>query len=238
LSAASLGWALHTGWWKDLLIGSGIGILTVSLAALLAGAIGGYKFEFTSNISGAIPSSLISLGLLVLAAAGEEGLFRGYGLQTLTRANLAWLGILLTSVPFALVHLKNPNVSFWFTFSNTALAGIWLGLAYLKTRSLWLPLGLHWSWNWAMGALFGIPVSGITTLAPEPLMHVRYSGPAWLNGGAYGLEGGLACTIAVAISCLVVWRVRFLRPSEEMLDASPEERNPSGDWADPNRSEI
>jgi hypothetical protein len=77
-------------------------------------------------------------------------------LQTLSRAHLAWLGVLLTSVPFALIHLWNPHVVRGVTFTNTALAGVWLALAYLRTRSLWLPLGIHWSWNWALGSIFGL----------------------------------------------------------------------------------
>ena len=69
-------------------------------------------------------------------------LFRGYPLQTLTRANLAWLGVLLTSVPFAAVHLRNPNVVPGFTFINTALAGLWLAVAYLRTRSFVAAAGI------------------------------------------------------------------------------------------------
>jgi membrane protease YdiL (CAAX protease family) len=234
LKPASLGWALHRGWWSDLLLGSALGAFTVLLAAALAGIRGGFQFEFSQNLGGAIQSLLVALVVFFIAAAGEEAFFRGYGLQTMTRANLAWLGILLTSVPFAFVHLNNPHVSFWFTFTNTVLAGIWLGLAYLKTRSLWFALGLHFSWNWIMGAILGIPVSGITKVAPEPLLHVRYTAPSWLSGADYGLEGGIACTVAVAISILLVWFLPFPRPTDEMLDASPAAGSDDG-WVDPNR---
>jgi hypothetical protein len=137
-------------------------------------------------------------------------------LQTLTRANLAWLAVLLTSVPFAAVHLHNPNVVKGFTFINTALAGVWLAVAYLRTRSLWLPLGVHWAWNWALGSLFGLPVSGITTIAPNPLLHGTDFGPAWLTGGSYGIEGGVACTIALTISTLFIWRMKFVSATPEM----------------------
>lgn len=233
LTARSLGWAFHRGWLRDLLLGSVFGALTLLFAALIAGVIGGYKFEFSPNTTAALRSAGVALVIFVLAAAGEEAVFRGYGLQTLTRANLPALGLFLTSVPFALVHLSNPNVSLWFTITNTILAGLWLGVAYLKTRSLWFALGLHWSWNWTMGAVLGIPVSGVTKITPEPLMHVRYSGPGWLNGGGYGLEGGLACTIAVLIATVVVWRMPFPAPSEEMLAASPDENGPDKVWKAP-----
>ena len=91
-----------------------------------------------------------------------------------------------------------------FTFINTALAGVWLAVAYLRTRTLWFPLGVHWAWNWALGAVFGLPVSGITDLAPYPLMRGTDHGPAWLTGGSYGIEGGLACTITLAITTVFI----------------------------------
>lgn len=235
LRAGSLGWALHAGWWRDLLLGTGLGLLTLGLAAAIGGVIGGYRPTFTTNTAAALQSLLVSFVIFFIAAAGEEALFRGYGLQTMTRAGLAPLGIALTSLPFAFVHLNNPNVSFGFTFANTILAGIWLGLAYLKTRSLWFALGLHWAWNWSMGALLGIPVSGITQVTPEPLVRLHYSGPNWLHGGSYGLEGGLACSLALAVCIVVIWLARFPRPSAEMLEASPVAESPAETWADPNR---
>jgi len=121
---------------------------------------------------------------------------------------------LLTSVPFAAVHLANPNVVPGFTFVNTALAGVWLAIAYLRTRSLWLPFGLHWSWNWTQASLLGLPVSGINRVAPTPVLHAFNAGPDWLTGGAYGIEGGAACTIALLASTLVVWRTNLIARSD------------------------
>jgi len=170
-----------------------------------------------------IQTLLMSAALFVFAALAEEALFRGYPLQTLTRAHLAWLAILLTSVPFAAVHLKNPNVVKGFTFINTALAGVWLAVAYLRTRSLWLPVGVHWAWNWALGSFFGLPVSGITTIAPNPLLHGTDLGPAWLTGGSYGIEGGLACTIALTVSTIFIWRTRLISATGEMEQLTSDE---------------
>jgi hypothetical protein len=181
------------------------------LAALLATVTRGIQFSFDRAGPQSIAATVATSALVFLfAAAAEEMLFRGYPLQTLTRAKLAWLGVLLTSVPFALVHLKNPNVVPVFTFLNTALAGLWLAVAYLRTRSLWLPLGLHWSWNWAQASLLGLPVSGIDRLAPAPLLRAVDSGPAWLTGGAYGIEGGGACTVALLVSTLIIWRTKLI----------------------------
>lgn len=214
----ALGLSLHTGWLRDLLVGSLIGVASLTLATIIATAGGGLSFTISAR------SALLQVGrtlifsaiLFILAALAEEALFRGYPLQTLTRARLAWLAVLLTSVPFATVHLQNPNVAAGFTFINTALAGVWLAVAYLRTRSLWFPLGVHWAWNWALGSVFGLPVSGITDVAPHPLLHGTDLGPAWLTGGTYGIEGGLACTITLIVSTIFIWRTRLVHTTPEM----------------------
>lgn len=214
----ALGVSPHKGWRRDFLIGSVIGGASLVLATLLA-AVGGVslKFNLATAPVGVLKTVTLSLIGFIWFAWAEEMWFRGYALQTLVRAGYVLVGLILTSVPFALVHLDNPNVSLAFTFANTTLAGVWLGLAYWRTRSLWLPLGVHWAWNWMMGAVLGLPVSGITDLTPHPLLETRLAGPAWLTGGTYGIEGGAACTIALVLSLLFVWRTRWLRASVEML---------------------
>jgi membrane protease YdiL (CAAX protease family) len=164
--------------------------------------------------------------LFIVAGLAEEALFRGYPLQTFTRARLAWIGVLLTSLPFAVVHLKNPNVIQGFTFINTALAGVWLAVAYLRTRSLWFPLGVHWAWNWTQGAVFGVPVSGLTHIAPQPLFRRIDFGPAWLTGGDYGIEGGIACTLALMISTIFIWRTKLVSATPDLLGLTSRE-NPA-----------
>ena len=192
------------------MIGSALGAASLLLAALLTALIRGIRFSFDTAAAPVIGQTLLgSLLIFLVAGAGEELLFRGYPLQTLTRARLAWLGALLTSVPFAAAHLRNPNAVAGFTFINTALAGVWFAVAYLRTRSLWLPFGLHWAWNWTQGALLGLPVSGIERIAPAPLLKAVNAGPDWLTGGAYGIEGGAACTIALVISTVVIWRAKL-----------------------------
>jgi len=206
----ALGCSPHQGWLKNLVIGSLLGAASLFLAALFTTITRGIHFRFDPAGAGMIGKTLImSTIVFVFAAAAEEMLFRGYPLQTLTRANLAWVGVLLTSVPFAAVHLKNPNAVPGFTFVNTALAGVWLAVAYLRTRSLWLPLGLHWSWNWTQASLLGLPVSGIERITPAPLLKAINVGPDWLTGGAYGIEGGAACTVALLISTLIIWRAKL-----------------------------
>ena len=227
LPFASLGWSLHRKWWLDLLYGASFGALSLLLAVVIAWICGG-GFEFSVNGAGfqAVAQTVLgSLAIFALGAASEEALFRGYAMQTLARARLAWAAIVILSVFFALVHLGNPNVSPYFTLINTILAGIWLSLAYLKTRSLWFAFGIHWFWNWTMAAILGLPVSGITKITPEPILHSKFTGATWLGGGDYGIEGGAACTVAVLISMLLIYFAPFLRPTEKML-ALTDQENP------------
>jgi len=214
----AIGLWFHQHWFADFAIGSAIGSLSLLLAAGVARVAGGLSFSIQAKdvLRLALTMLISSAVLFIVAALAEEALFRGYPLQTLTRAKLAWLAVLLTSVPFAAVHLWNPNVVRGFTFANTALAGIWLALAYLRTRSLWFPLGIHWAWNWTLDSVLGLPVSGIT-ISSHPLFRGVDLGPAWLTGGSYGIEGGAACTIALVASTLFVWRTKLVSATPEML---------------------
>ena len=220
----SLGLTFHPGWFRDLVFGFAIGFASLVVAVAIASR--GLKFSVGSTGWSSIIKSMIgSAVILFVAALAEEAMFRGYGLQTLSRAKLAWLGVLLTSVPFGLAHLSNPNVVRGVTFANTALAGIWLAAAYLRTRSLWLPLGVHWSWNWALGWFFGLPISGIQ-LVSNPLLQGQDNGPKWLTGGSYGIEGGVACTIALTLFTVFLWKTRWLSATPELQQMTSEE-NPA-----------
>ena len=165
----------------------------------------------------------ISFGILAVAAAFEEAFFRGYILQTFSRAGFAWPAIKVTALFFASAHITNPGAN-WISVANTALAGIWFGVAYLKTRNLWFPFGLHLTWNWTQGAIFGIEISGLKELITAPLLREVDHGPAWLTGGDYGLEASLACTIALIASTLIIWYAPFINASKEMTDLTSHER--------------
>ena len=85
-------------------------------------------------------------------------------------------------------------------------------MAYWRTRSLWFPLGLHFGWNWVQGAVLGLARERHhEDITPDPLLRFADHGPAWLGGGAYGIEGGAACTLALLLSTLFVWHTSSLR---------------------------
>ena len=216
----SLGISFTNGWWMHLLVGLLVGAATLSFAVLIAVAFGGLRFEMNPVDSSALVTSLgTALVLLTLGAASEEALFRGYPFQTFTRAGLAWLAILLTSIFFGAAHLRNPD-SGKLALLNTILAGLWFSIAYLKTRDLWFAIGMHFMWNWMQGALFGIEVSGFTDLAPAPLLKEMDSGPEWLTGTTYGVEGGIVTTIAITVSTAVIYFWPLKSTGDASLEAS------------------
>jgi membrane protease YdiL (CAAX protease family) len=213
----SLGWTRHRGWMRDALFGTLLGGVAVCGAALIGVAAGGTRISLAEVGGGTVKTLVVSGGIFLLGAAAEEMLFRGYPFQTLMRSWPLWVALIPVSVFFALVHLANPNVAPGFTFVNTVLAGVWLGVAYWRTRSLWFPLGLHFGWNWVQGAILGSPVSGIKSIAPHPLLRFAAdAGPAWVGGGDYGIEGGAACTLALVLVTLFTWRTGLLKADPEL----------------------
>lgn len=214
----ALGAAFTKSWFKHLTYGFMIGALTVCFGALIAYLFGGLKFEYNNAGFYAVGLTLtVSLVIFIGGAAFEEAFFRGYIFQTLIRAKLVWFAVLFTSVFFATVHNANPSANY-ISWINTFLAGIWFAAAYLKTRTLWMPFGLHLAWNWFLGSILGIQVSGLSDIAAAPFLRAAELGPAWLTGGEYGLEGGLAATIVLLISTLLIWFLPFIKPTDEMLN--------------------
>ena len=126
---------------------------------------------------------------LLPAAFYEELLARGYIFATLADWLGKWWAVLLTSLGFALLHLGNPG---WTAASIAivALAGVYLAVVLLVTRSLYAAWIAHFGWNWVMAALLHVPVSGLPLDRPD--YAIVDDGPDWLTGGAWGPEGGAA----------------------------------------------
>lgn len=214
----ALGCWFSNGWLKHLAFGLAVGAVTIGIAVLIASGFGGLAFtpDLTNTETAIVKTLGVSLAVFAVAAAFEEALFRGYILQTLNRSGLGWLAIALTAIFFGLAHLGNRDANVIST-ANTMLAGIWFGVAYLKTRDLWFPFGIHLVWNWLQGSIFGIEVSGLTEVSPAPVLSEIDRGPAWLTGEHYGIEASIACTIAILISIALIRFLPGIRPSEEMV---------------------
>jgi len=197
----SLGIGFHTGWISNL--GTGFGIAGGMMTLLMMGTwiLGQVHLEWAASQS-APGRMALTLGILVVAAAFEELIFRGYPLQVLMKGIGPWPAMIVMSCVFGLLHAQNPSSSRLGVF-NTIVAGMMLSLAYLKTRSLWFPYGLHLGWNVALGMIVGFPLSG---LGVESLWITHVTGSTWLLGGAYGPEGGALGTIVFFAGAVAVWK--------------------------------
>lgn len=200
----ALGASFDGKWLQHLGAGLVVGAAALALAVVIAWAFGGLAFTANDAAPQMIASQLASIFVVFAAAAAfEEALFRGYILQTFARSGLAWLAIAMTSAFFGAAHLTNPNAT-GISTANTALAGVMFAFAYLRTRDLWFPFGIHLMWNWMQGAVFGIEVSGLNDIAGATLLKEIDRGPAWLTGESYGIEGGIACTISLVIAIILI----------------------------------
>jgi membrane protease YdiL (CAAX protease family) len=155
---------------------------------------------------------LVGANVLLFAVAGavEELVFRGYALKWAMMSVGAPAAIAISGILFGVAHGLNPGATFFSTL-NTALAGILLALPYVRTRSMWMQIGVHWSWNVALCTIVSLPVSGIN-FGPH-LFTTTDTGPAWLTGGNYGPEGGAVVTIACVAGIAWLISTRRLKPS-------------------------
>jgi membrane protease YdiL (CAAX protease family) len=195
----TFGIGFFPGWRRDFLFG--LALAAGMLAILIGGcyAFGYVSMHWTGNK--APPGVLIAtLVVLLVAAANEELLFRGFPLQLLIDGIGAWPAILAMSMLFGAMHLSNPNAS-PLGIVNTIVAGILLSLAYVRTRSLWMPYAIHVAWNVGLGFVFGFQLSGIDLAS---LWTTGTAGSETILGGGYGPEGGLLATFIFGAAAVIV----------------------------------
>jgi hypothetical protein len=142
---------------------------------------------------------IVFLGWMVQGAA-EEALTRGWILPVLGARYRPWVGILVSSLIFAILHGLNPNLSV-IAMINLALFGVFAALYALREGSLWGISALHSVWNWVQGNFFGFEVSG-SGFGGGTLLNLMETGPDWITGGAFGPEGGLAVTAVLILGML------------------------------------
>jgi membrane protease YdiL (CAAX protease family) len=182
---------------REFAIGAALGWGAMVACVLPMALIGGFTLTFWTSPR-QFGLLLLDLAVLLVAALAEEVVFRGYPFQRLVEAVGPVAATLLASAAFGIRHLANPDSTRGSTLV-TVLAGWLLAMAYLRTRGLWLPWGLHFAWNASMGLLFGLPVSGMRTFSP--VISTNAHGPVWLTGDGYGPEGS-AVAAAVLLAAL------------------------------------
>lgn len=222
-----LGLGLDRHWWCDLcfglILGAGL-MLFVFTVEWLAGWVTVRALFWSAPGSGPFLLAIFGpLVVFVVVGVSEELLTRGYQMRNLAEGlylpplspRLALLAAwLLSSLFFGLLHIRNPNSS-WISTSYLVLAGLLFGLGTMLTGRLGLPIGLHITWNFFQGNVFGFPVSG-NNYASVTFIAIEQQGPILWTGGAFGPEAGLIGIVALLLGgvATVIWvrhRYRVLR---------------------------
>jgi len=135
---------------------------------------------------------VIPLGLSLQAAFLEELAFRGVLFRILEEWLGTWISLVLTAIFFGGLHLLNPNPTAMGAIAIACSAGVILAGAYALTRRLWLPIGLHFGWNFVESGVFDLPVSGHQLTG---WVRCRLEGPDWLTGGPFGPEASVVVIV-------------------------------------------
>lgn len=218
-----LGIRFAPGWWRGLFIGLGLGAIMMFTIVNLELFVGWMTLTPLFDLT-----EWWMAGLLLFAyafhqsfvAGGEELVMRGYIQQNLTTRLSIPLSVVFSSVMFAILHLPRiiwgnvPALLAVIMFVNMALGGFLLGWAFMKTRTLWLPIGIHFSWNYVQYHIIGIGGQGINI--------VNNMGIELLTGGIVGPEAGLLGTLAFLLLILAVWLLPkgWLTPTQPAPNAS------------------
>jgi uncharacterized protein len=205
-------------WWLDFAFGLALGAVLMAFIFVVEWWAGWVTVVAVMELSlpgvtfwGAILGALL---LFIVVGITEELLARGYHLRNLAEGLnfrpvgalgallLAWL---LSSSFFGLLHIFNPNAT-WYSTAALMVAGLFLGLGFVLTGSLAIPIGLHITWNFFQGNVFGFPVSG-NTFESATFIAIEQQGPPLWTGGAFGPEAGLLGMIAIALGCVLtlIW---------------------------------
>jgi len=220
LADIGLGTAPASG--RNFLVGLALGAGSAALLLAVPVAVGVAHFQLRPSNDFSWGGFSFYFAALLFGAMGEEMLFRGYAFQTAIQRFGAYATILPVSVLFGFGHAINPHSTRLSVF-NTILWGALLGFSFVRSRDLWLPIGLHYGWNVVL-PLFGVTLSGLT-IEVTRYFYKWDLGSLW-SGGDYGPEGGLLTTAVVLIlfyalrRAPVIPQISVLAPS---LNEPPED---------------
>lgn len=202
---SSVGFVLDARWAREFGVGTLLGIASALLAVGLIWAAGGVRLELDPARS--VATMAWGAYLFLFVALFEETLFRGFVFQRLVAGAGPWVAQIALGLLFATSHWGNPDMHgatlAWATV-ELFLGAVLLGLAWLRTRSLALPIGIHLGWNWTHGQLLGFGVSGFAQAGWfHPLLQDR---PEWVTGGRFGPEASIFAVVADVVLIAVLWQ--------------------------------
>jgi membrane protease YdiL (CAAX protease family) len=182
---------------NGVLLGLGLFLAVITVIAVF----GGYRITGW----GSFGALLAAVGVMACTAVTEEILLRGIVFRLMEEMTGTWAALIFSGVLFGFLHLLNPEATLWGAIAIALEAGGMLGAAYIATRSLWLPIGLHFGWNLAQGGIFATTVSG-SKAGADGLFDSVMHGSHLLTGGSFGPEASI-----VSILATIVPTIYFLR---------------------------
>lgn len=176
---------------RDLALGALLGIALLTAVAGVFAAFGWYRIE---GVAPGSPATALVQALLLfgLVAVFEEALWRGIVFRITEQGAGSAVALVVSSGLFGAAHLGNPNAGIMGAVGIALGAGVVLSASFMITRNLWMPIGLHWTWNLTEGTFYGMAVSGVDL---PTITEATVSGPELLTGGAFGPEAGLVVIV-------------------------------------------
>jgi len=189
---------------RELAVGVATGVVLFSVTIGILWVSGFYQVSGINNWTAMLPW----LGLAITSGFIEELLVRGILFRIMEESLGTWLALVISAVIFGSMHLTNPNATLWGALAIAIEAGILLAAAFVYTRHLWLPIGIHFAWNFTQGAIFGVAVSGNEATG---LLQSSLHGPVLLSGGAFGAEASIFAVIVCLAAGLFYLRMAAMK---------------------------
>ena len=145
--------------------------------------------------------------LFLAVAVGEEMIFRGVIFRWLDERWNTWVALLISAILFGWMHISNENATWWSSLAIAIEAGLLLGAAYKWSGTLWVPIGIHWAWNYVQGNVFGLAVSGMKV--GDTILETNVNGPDIITGGAFGPEASIIAVILGTLITIVFLTNRY-----------------------------
>jgi uncharacterized protein len=194
-------------WLKNLVLGMICGILAISIGFGISVMFGFVKIHSIAFSPFDFTNYLI---IFCLVSISEELMTRGLMLSTLMEGMNKYIALLIVAIIFGALHMFNDNVT-TLSLINISLAGIFLGISFIHNRSLWFPIGLHFTWNFFQGPVFGYEVSGHKNIS---IIEQTIHGNDTFTGGEFGFEGSI---IAIPIMIVAILGIHIYYSRENIL---------------------
>lgn len=184
---------------SGLIRGTLLGVALFGLVITNIAVNGSYDVDGVSDK----PSGAIGLaGFMAAAAVTEELMYRGVLFRHVEKLTGSWIALTLSALIFGGVHLLNENASLWGALCVAVAGGGLLTSAFIATRSLWLPMGLHFGWNYAQAGIFSTEVSG--NGLKQGILDSELTGNKWMTGGEFGPEASFS-TLVVCLFATIIF---------------------------------